>query len=121
MFSDHDIADAGTRPFNVSFFSILVKSQLPLSARYGSVNVVISCTCSDLLGGHMNKLLQLLGYKVSDKTGFSVRLGWCSEVWAWGWFDVYVPFGLGIFVVGPLQVRITWPISNWPPDGFVQN
>lgn len=58
----------------------------------------------------------MLRYKVDPRTGFSVHLGWCSEVWAYGWFDALTDYGLGVLVVGPVQIRVTWPLAEWPLD-----
>lgn len=57
-----------------------------------------------------------LGNKVDPRTGFSIYFSLYNPQWAWGWFDPYVRFGFGVLVLGPLHVRVTWPLSHWPID-----
>ena len=64
----------------------------------------------------MNKLLQLLGYKVSDKTGFSISVKWCWSIWTTGWVGELADYGFGVLVIGPLQLHVTWPLAEWPGD-----
>jgi hypothetical protein len=62
----------------------------------------------------IDRLWKALGNEVDPRTGFSINVSLYREQWAWGWFDPLTEFGLGVLVIGPLHVRVTWPLAEWP-------
>ena len=45
---------------------------------------------------------------------YSLGLGWHNEEWALGWADLFACFGLGVLIIGPLHIRVSWPIPvDW--------